>query len=1017
MKRILLFILLLNGWALYAQQGFTFVRFLQEDGNGLSGNEIYSVYQDQKGFIWIGTANGLQRFDGSKFTHVQSRRQGPPLSYSSIYELVALKNHTIALNYGDKLGIFNTETYRYAVPSLPADAMRKRKGKILSFKDETTVLHILVPGYGLLKYNSAANRFEEDKTIVLPPAMAAAVETFFVDNDREKIWFGGPGGVFVLDRVTNQWKRNGRDTVATGILAHPAAAKDIKKIFIDSKRRHWFITSENDRQVQYCLDSNGRFLKADTLGMAAGGKTGISYDHFFESPKSGFWIYGKQLLLNWDKYSRQFHYNRSSERNTVNRIEYEMVNDVVEDRDGNLWIATDRGLYFTSFGSGSFSIVNYLVEQTQTKDPITGILQMPNDDFWLSTHGSGVIGIDRHLVPIKIGFYRSPPPAGWSAAQKKAVTYARSICLEKKTGKVWIGCDEGVLVTYHPASNRTQYYLLPGNDSTSVTCLREDAEGRLWLGTSGGTVYRRENDFFETAFSPRVPVTQIIHGRGGLAWVATNGRGVFVFEYLTGKLVGQYAAGNDNRGLASDNISDIEELSDSLVVAGGGGLSFINRYSREVNRFTFEDGLPSNDVQRLRADSGGILWIITANGLCRFDAKKKRVTSYGRRDGVTLAYKTTAADIISGNGLMIFAGNNAVMMFKPYIFSNKQAPPNVVITDFKLFNEDMPLDSLLQLNQIKLAPGQNSFSIYYSSISFQQQDRLTYYYRMEGIDQDWKIATDGHFQNYPLLPPGRYRFQVYAENVEGQRSPQVTELNIFIKAPYWRRPWFYALMVILVAALLYGLHRLRINRLLAVEKIRSRVARDLHDDMGSTLSTINILSSMVKTKMNNDNIKAAEYLGKISENSQQMMEAMDDIVWSIKPDNDSMHKLVARIRAVATDLLEPKEIKPVFAISNEVQELKLNMEQRRDCFLLIKEAINNAAKYSRATQVLVQMQVSKNILYIQVRDDGIGFTLAEADSGNGLGNMKKRADNLGATYRLLSTPGKGSAVELEIPIK
>jgi signal transduction histidine kinase len=217
-----------------------------------------------------------------------------------------------------------------------------------------------------------------------------------------------------------------------------------------------------------------------------------------------------------------------------------------------------------------------------------------------------------------------------------------------------------------------------------------------------------------------------------------------------------------------------------------------------------------------------------------------------------------------------------------------------------------------------------------------------------------------------------------------------------------------------VALLIYAVHDIRVKRLLAVELLRTRVARDLHDDMGSTLSTINILSSMAKNKVQVDNNKTTEYLGKISEYSERMMDAMDDIVWSIKPSNDSMHKITARMREFATNVLEAKEIDFEFTIDESVYEVKLNMEARRDFFLIFKEAVNNAAKYSKAKHLVIRLTMKNRKLVLIVKDDGVGFNLVEAD-GNGLGNMQKRADQLNGYITIESQKGDGTCVNLTIP--
>jgi signal transduction histidine kinase len=219
-----------------------------------------------------------------------------------------------------------------------------------------------------------------------------------------------------------------------------------------------------------------------------------------------------------------------------------------------------------------------------------------------------------------------------------------------------------------------------------------------------------------------------------------------------------------------------------------------------------------------------------------------------------------------------------------------------------------------------------------------------------------------------------------------------------------------------VAGLIYLAHRMRVRQLMEMEKVRGRIARDLHDDMGSTLSTINILSEMAKMKVSKDTEKTSEYISKISDNSNRMMEAMDDIVWSINPMNDSMQRISARMREFATSVLEAKDIEVIFRVDEKVKDLRLDMESRRDFFLIFKEAVNNIAKYSQARNAEIEITVHAHRLVMQIKDNGIGFDVQEADSGNGLTNMRKRAESLRGHLTIDSVPGIGTKVRLEAPL-
>lgn len=572
-----------------------------------------------------------------------------------------------------------------------------------------------------------------------------------------------------------------------------------------------------------------------------------------------------------------------------------------------------------------------------------------------------------------------------------------------------------MLLIHNNDKKTTRYLHPPEVDNSPIKYITEDKQGQMWIATQAGRLLKWSNRKFTVVMDVNTIIYKILIDRQGLLWLATREKGLYEIDPVQGKVLQRYTANSGSNSLYSNTGNDIEQLQDNRIVFGAGALHFIDKKTGKVTMLKYEDGLPSNTISRLRTDEKGYLWIITTSGLCRYNPNNNHITPYGRKDGIVLAEQTIAADYRTNNGNIIFVGSNSLLMFNPAVLSTTQQPADVTITDFKIFNQYLPVDSLMRNTKIKLNYDENSLSIYFASLSFRQRDKLTYYYKMEGIDKTWVKADRSYFANYSLLPPGKYTFKIYCENIEGWRSRNTTELSIFIKPEFWRTWWFVSTLLFVISVIIYEIHELRVNKLLAVESLRSRVARDLHDDMGSTLSTISILSSMAKSKVEQDVTKTNEYLVKISEYSERMMDAMDDIVWSIKPSNDSMQKVTARMREFATNVLEAKEIDFDFIVDEEVNHVKLNMEARRDFFLVFKEAVNNAAKYSLANHILVQLKIQNKKLFLMVKDDGLGFDMAEAD-GNGLGNMQKRADSMDGSLTIQSSKGKGTTVKLIIPV-
>ena len=311
---------------------------------------------------------------------------------------------------------------------------------------------------------------------------------------------------------------------------------------------------------------------------------------------------------------------------------------------------------------------------------------------------------------------------------------------------------------------------------------------------------------------------------------------------------------------------------------------------------------------------------------------------------------------------------------------------------------------------------QNSITIEFAALSFLQKDKMIYYTKMEGIDDDWLRVDRYNVANYTLMSPGEYTFKVRCENGDGVPSKHITSFKIQIRPPFWQQEWFIMLGILALAGLIYLAHRMRVRQLIQMEKVRGRIARDLHDDMGSTLSTINILSEMAKMKVDKDTEKTRDYISKISDNSNRMMGAMDDIVWSINPMNDNMQRITARMREFATSVLEAKNIEVSFKVDDKVNDFRLGMESRRDFFLIFKEAVNNIAKYSQGKRASIGIAIDGSRLVMTIKDDGVGFNVDQADSGNGLTNMQKRAESLKGTLAIESLPGVGTKVRLEAPL-
>ncbi len=1014
MKGILAIILLFSYCSnLHAQYGYAFNRISTDDGIGLASNQVYTTYQDKKGFIWIGTANGLQRFDGSKFVRfINNQKDEHPLPIAELEAILQADSNSLWLLFPRKMevGIFNTSTFKYQPITIIKENSLNKSNDIKLWKDSKGEVYITVAKNSILQYNKQKNAFVNNNRFKFPTGFTSSL-SHFEDVQKQQFWFPCyDSGLVVFDVKTQQLYSKNFNPLKIPLLDKKSILPNTTEIFIDSKRRHW-VFNWTGKHVKQCFDSLGNSLP-DTVGIYSN-KEYAELRKFFETKSGVLWFYGNNALFNYDNLQKKFYFYDNSNINQLLNIDYQEVYYMMEDHDGGVWLCTDNGLYFTSPSSGTFSIVDMQLRETEGAVEITDILELKSGDYWLSTWGRGVINLGKQFKPKFLSWEFTSAPKN----SPQYIMYRQTWSMYQHTdGKVWVGCQGGKYIIYDTVIKQPSFLENAIFEGATIRYITGDKQGNVWFSTQKGHVIKYDGKDFSLVQKFKNIIAKILIDNEGLIWVPVNENGLYLLNNTGTKILHHYTDDKSNNSLFANTGNDIDQLNDSIIAFPTGALNFINKKTNKVQWLTFDDGLPSNTIYKVRKDGEGSLWMITSNGLCRYNPFTKKVTPYGKKDGITLARYTKEADYLCNEGFVMFGGANALMFFHPSIFKTP-TPPNVILTDIKLFNNYLPVDSLTSTKKTIFNSQQNSFTFYFSSLSYVQREKLTYYYRLDGVDENWVISDGGFNATYSFLPPGKYKFNVYCENIDGVRSNEITSFTFIIKPPFWRTRWFLSCLLFVVALIVYIVHTVRVNKLLAVEKIRTRVARDLHDDMGSTLSTINILSAMAKSKMNSDAVKTAEFISKISDNSQRMMEAMDDIVWSIKPSNDTMQRVVARMREFATNVLEAKEIEIDFVVDEQVFDAKLNMEARRDFFLVFKEAVNNAAKYSNASIISVEIGTQQKQLYFKVTDDGKGFNTTTADNGNGLGNMHKRAEAMQGKLSINSTLQKGTTVILTVPIK
>lgn len=986
---------------------------------GLASEYVYSILQDKQGFMWFATANGLQRYDGRK---IISFRAGPAdtafLPGEEIFQILIDKRERYWVCFGKEVGLFDRASFAYKRVPLKISKEELELSALHLSEDRDGNIFLSYTRSGILVYDAKANAFVKNPAIIDAPE-GVLLPDFRQDPVNGNYWIATDKGMYLFHREHKKLYSHTYNPIKHPVLANPVINERVGVFFIDSSYRMWignWLTKSNSELFSiYDLKTN----RLSTLQLT-GGKESYHELHEFHRQRNGkIWARGMNVLAEFKSGTNQLMQLPVKKYDELG-IRFDNIYCFYEDRENNIWLGTDQGIYVFNPDAQRFNS-NSMLEQPaddSKERSYTSFLQLNTGDILSATWGQGVYMYDHNFKPKGQEFPVSPP------GNDNSYRLVWSMLQQGGTGKVWIGCQAGRLMIYDPVYKATKFIHHPAFSDRTIRRIAEDKHGNIWMGTQHGLIVKwdaqkgRKNieDGFELVRRFNSTILSLKTDDAGKLWIGTQQQGLFVTD-TAGNDIQHYISKNaSGKSLYKDMVTDIMFYNDSTVAICAGTLNLLNKRTGTISFITNEDGLSSNTVNTVQKDKEDNLWLGLMEGVCRYNVRKNIFTLFSQKDGIVRNDFHNGSSFLLRDGRMIFSNSHDFVYFHPQQILASSAPPDVSITDFKLFNQYLPPDSIVQLDKVILAHNQNSITIEYAALSFLQRDKMVYYTKMEGIDKDWMRMDRYALSNYTLLPPGDYTFKVRCENADGIPSKNITSLRIYVRPPFWQQEWFIMLGIFAIAALIYLAHRIRVNQLMQMEKVRGRIARDLHDDMGSTLSTINILSEMAKMKVGNDTQKTSEYISKISDNSNRMMEAMDDIVWSINPMNDSMQRITARMREFATGVLEAKDIEVSFKVDEKVKDLRLDMESRRDFFLIFKEAVNNIAKYSRCRRTYIDISVHANRLVMQIRDDGRGFEVQKADSGNGLSNMKKRAESLKGGLLIESIPGMGTKVRLEAPL-
>jgi signal transduction histidine kinase/ligand-binding sensor domain-containing protein len=956
------------------QLPFTFRVWQREQG--LPQNFVRALAQTRDGYIWVGSDAGVSRFDGVRFVSfgLPEGFQAGPVQTLLGDRRGALWIGSVGRGLGQwQKGQFTAFTTRDGLPSDTVNALAEDSEGRLWVGTEA----------GLAKWQNG-----HLETFNTAGELAGKPITALCSDRNGTLWIGAKGvGLFSL--------RDGQllqvhDPVFDNLLADPHC------VLVDQEGRIW--VGAGDASVLYREGGQWRRYRFPRH-LARHYISALA-----EDPDGTVWAGSVSEGL------FQFEHGKLVAVNASSGLSDNLVEALLVDREGKLWVGTHGGL--NRLRPKNLSVISY--NEGLGNGAVQGLAEVTPGSIWASKSSEGLYLWDGR-------YFRSLPAAGLSPGDGRT-----GALLMASDGSCWMGGARGLL-QFKDARKVESEPGLPALTNLDVSALSQNAQGRLWVGTRQGELWWQNNgQWLALTAGPHVhAITAIVPQPDGSIWVGTAGDGLF---HVEGKADGHW---EKRSGLLSDWVRTLylDPENALWIGTGGGGLSQLK--DGKVATFTTREGLPENTISQILEDDAGNLWLGGERGIVCVskhelgDLAAQKISAvypqvYGRTEGML------SEECISGffpiglrtkSGLLWFPTQEGIVVADPHHQTMEIPVPAVVLEETLV--DGVP-DSAEPLH---LAPGKHRIEFRYTGLNFDAPERVRFRYRLEGLS-DWVEAGSSRSASFPYVPYGKYRFEVIAGNGEGGWNKTGASISVIVKPYLWQTWWFRVLgslgllAVITVTARVMEerkLHR-RLEQLeqeQALAQERERIARDLHDDLGSSLARISLLSGLLKSDRDNPS-QIESHAVKISQSADQTVRALEEIVWAVRPGSDSLQSLVEYIAHFANELFDGGEIRCRLDLPHDLPARPLPPDVRHNIFLVVKEALTNAFKHAGAREVRVRAEVTANTLEIVVQDDGRGFDLNGQSRGNGLGNMRRRAQAMGEKVSIESSPGQGTTVRLRL---
>ncbi|MEX0721958.1 MAG: two-component regulator propeller domain-containing protein [Balneolaceae bacterium] len=944
MKKVIVICLLLTGfYEITEAQRYPFRTYSIEQG--LSESVVNAVVQDDAGYIWLGTGYGLNRFDGIRFENFFEEKG---LNNNRIQSLYKADNGVIWIGTESGINYMQSDS----IYSAPVFEPLLNSSVISIFQDRLGNLWFGTDGEGVWQYSDDDNLIQYSTSNGLGDNSVRAI----TENENGAIWFATRDGLTIL--------RDGNFRTFTTESGLPD--NRIWDIEFDKRGNVWIASRSglvryNDGELEIINESTGLVNNqvrtvsiTEDGGVWAGTEEGIS---FYDGENFRNYQVGSGLS---------------------NQIIYSSIID----REGNLWFGTYGGGVNLFLGD---YFENFSTDHGLPNNLVTSITEY-EDNIWIGMYGGGVTSVSDGVFNDYGLNSRLPDNQVYKIFTDSYQT-------------MWIGMREGLA-------------RLDGSDLKifsddqfpfrKVRDIMETSSGVFWISTYEDGIVRYDGEHFtlyneENGLASNT-VLGSVEGENGSVWIATYG-GVSQFKDE------EFQSFAIQEGLPNNGVMNILKDRDGTIwVSTFGGIAWFD--GLRFQSITPQDGLPDRVCYFIDQSKDGHYWIGSTNGVIRFDAsiyfgsetdQEQAFQLLTKEQGLIANELNLGAVFEDRDGHFWFGSVEGVSHFDPVAYEGNPVPPQVHIIGINASGREYG-----SVKELKLPSDENFVEITYSGINFTAPNRIVYEYRLSEIDPGWQRTT-ARSAKYPSLPPGNYTFEVHARNATGAWSQDIETISFSITAPYWMQWWFYLLiLLIMIGIILLFYNYYRVRKMVDIERMRVRIASDLHDDVGASLTEIALQSDFLQAGDADSEFKKS--LNQIGRQCRKIVSSLDDIVWSIDARNDTLGDLTDRMQDYILNTLEQKNMRVNYHFEDLNMDNKLSVSLKENLYLIFKESVNNIAKYSNGDQVNIKMHSRNGSFEFTIFDNGTA-DLGKKKSGQGLRNMEMRAKRIGADIEFKNENG------------